>query len=226
MTISATNIMIGIYMIKSPTGKIYIGQSIDIAERFKSYKYLKCKGQRRLYNSFKKYGVENHIFNICVLVNNDNHLNELERFYQDKYNVTGKNGLNCRLTETNDKSGKLSEETKNRISNSKIGVKKSKEAIEKSILFHTGRKRTQETKLNISNSLKGRIMSTEWKKNISKAKIGNSNRMKNVINILTNKIYISAKEAYTDSNYSYSGFVKCLNGHRKNNTNFKYLENE
>ena len=53
---------IGIYIIISPTDKFYIGQTIDFDRRLMQYKNLHCKGQRHLYNSFKKYGVENHHF--------------------------------------------------------------------------------------------------------------------------------------------------------------------
>lgn len=217
--------MIGIYKITSFKGKIYIGQSINIEDRFKQYGYLKCKGQVRLHRSLKKYSVYNHIFEIlenCEI----NQLNERERYWQDYYNVIGKNGLNCRLTKSDDKSGLMSDETKKKMSISMTGRKKSKECIEKSIIFHTGRKRSEQTKLNISNSLKGRILTEKWKERISKSSRGNKNRMRKVINLLTNEIYNSAKKAYIYSNYSYSGFVKCLNGTRKNLTNFKYLENE
>ena len=55
----------GIYKIKSPSGRVYIGQSKDIVyERFKRYKKLRCKGQPILYRSLLKYGVENHTFEI------------------------------------------------------------------------------------------------------------------------------------------------------------------
>jgi len=35
--------MIGIYKITSPSNKVYIGQSINIEKRFKSYKRYDCK---------------------------------------------------------------------------------------------------------------------------------------------------------------------------------------
>ena len=63
--------MVGIYKITNPKGKVYIGYSKDIENRFKYYKRLNCKGQRKLYNSLKKYGPDNHIFEIveeCNLV--------------------------------------------------------------------------------------------------------------------------------------------------------------
>lgn len=56
--------MIGIYKIISPSGKIYIGQSIDIDRRIYDYILLRCKAQTILYNSLKKHGFNNHVFEI------------------------------------------------------------------------------------------------------------------------------------------------------------------
>jgi len=63
--------MIGIYKIINPFGKIYIGQSVNIEKRFKTYKALSKNviGQTKLYRSLKKYGAENHKFEIlCGIV--------------------------------------------------------------------------------------------------------------------------------------------------------------
>lgn len=101
--------MIGIYKITSPSNRVYIGQSRNIKNRFNYYKYSSCKEQPRLYNSFKKYGVENHIFEIieeCVF----ELLNEKERYWQDFYNVLN-GGLNCSLTNSKDKPYVFSEES-------------------------------------------------------------------------------------------------------------------
>jgi group I intron endonuclease len=136
--------IIGIYKITSPSGKIYIGQSVDINKRFNVYYQLNCKNQIKLYNSFQKYGYENHIFKIieeCTL----EQLNERERYYQDYYNVTGKKGLNCKLTGTNDKCGKHSEETKFKISNSMIGRIHSNKTKQKIGKANKGRKHSEES---------------------------------------------------------------------------------
>jgi group I intron endonuclease len=100
--------MIGIYKITSPSGKVYIGQTIDIDKRFKTYKGLHCENQTKLYNSLVKYGFSEHIFEIveqCTI----EELNTRERYWQDQYSVLSENGLNCILTETDSKSGKQSE---------------------------------------------------------------------------------------------------------------------
>lgn len=107
--------MVGIYKITSPSGKVYIGQTMNIVKRKKSYEKLKCKGQPKLYNSLVKYGFSEHIFEIieqCIM----EELNTRERHWQDFYNVL-EQGLNCRLTGTADRSGFVSKEsTKKRVS--------------------------------------------------------------------------------------------------------------
>jgi group I intron endonuclease len=176
--------MIGIYKITSPSGKIYIGQSVDIEKRFNTYKLLNCKKQYRLYNSFLKYGVDKHKFEIlceCSL----EELNEKERYYQDTFSVINKNGLNCKLTNTNDRSGKYSEETKNNISKGKKGyihseetkkkiseTKKGRKISEEEMNNRLGRKPTEETKKKMSQSQKGRKHSEETILKISERQKG------------------------------------------------------
>lgn len=91
--------MIGIYKITNPNNKVYIGQSIDIQRRFNEHKrYNKQDYKNKLYNSFNKYGYDNHTFEIieeCLVEK----LNERERYYQDLYNCV-ENGLNILYTNT------------------------------------------------------------------------------------------------------------------------------
>lgn len=56
----------GIYKITSPTGRVYIGQSWNILDRWRSYQRLACTDQPALYNSLKKHGVPNHHFDIIA----------------------------------------------------------------------------------------------------------------------------------------------------------------
>jgi group I intron endonuclease len=92
--------MIGIYKITNPLGQVYIGQSINIEKRFMAYKKLRCRKQPRIYNSLKRFGVKNHRFEIvtkCELWQ----LDKFERYFQQMFNCTGENGLNCKLTKDN-----------------------------------------------------------------------------------------------------------------------------
>lgn len=153
-------IICGIYKITSPTGRVYIGQSVDINHRFDSYikMYIKNEGQVKLHRSFLKHGVENHIFEIlekCL----EWDLNCRERFWQDEFNVIN-NGLNYRLTKTEDKSGKVFKETLSKMSQASMGNQ-----------HWLGKTHSQETKDKIGNANRGRKHSEEVNK--SKGRKGN-----------------------------------------------------
>jgi len=114
---------IGIYKIINPKGKIYIGQSINIEERWRKYNKLNCKRQPKLYNSLKKYGPEKHKFKIiekCSL----KLLNKREIYWKQYHNSINE-GLNCELFDIGQ--GYRSNEVKEKISNSLKGKTKSKE---------------------------------------------------------------------------------------------------
>lgn len=150
--------MVGIYKIINPKGRVYIGQSIDIEHRIDEYKKLSnCKYQIKLYRSLKKYGVDTHIFEILEECT-PNQLNERERYYQDYYDVLGKNGLNCRLTSTNTKSGKNSLESNIKRSKTLSGVIRGPrpDVSERNKIIHSGKVITKEHREAISKKLKGK----------------------------------------------------------------------
>lgn len=212
--------MIGIYKITSPSKIIYIGQTTNWENRHTKYRLLHCKEQPKLYNSFKKYGFENHKIEFiqeCEI----SELNDLERYYQDLYNVV-KEGLNCYLTKSSDRSGKHSEESiqKMRIVQSKRSI----ETIKKYIKTRTGCKVSEETKIKISNKLKGNKLSkvTKNKMSVSRTGIGNP-KSKKVICTVTGKIYHSCAICEKENNMKFNSLCNKLNGTRTNNTNFIYL---
>lgn len=49
----------GIYMITSPSGKSYIGKSLNLGERLNKYKNLLCSDQQYIYHAILKYGWDN-----------------------------------------------------------------------------------------------------------------------------------------------------------------------
>lgn len=152
---------IGIYKIVSPSGRIYVGQSIDIQKRWKNYtRYNQFSGQKRLRNSVKKYGWDNHKFSIleeCEF----NNLNNRERYWQDYYNVLSYRGLNCKLTKSDDKSGSLNYSTKKKIAKSLLGKKHSQQRRDNQSKAHLGKKRDVSHKQAMSLAAKKRFKSEE-----------------------------------------------------------------
>ena len=127
----------GIYKITSPTGKVYIGQSVDLKRRFSEYKGVHaCRFQPVIYRSLLKYGFEAHQFDIIEYCSKEE-LNCSERFWQDEFDVLN-GGLNCVLQDCGEKRKVYNEELRKKISESKIGDKNpnwgkkmSQEAIDK-----------------------------------------------------------------------------------------------
>lgn len=113
--------MIGIYKIISPSNRVYIGQSINIEKRWKHHD-TNCKNLIKLGRSFRKYGKENHKFEIlqeCKL----EELDKLETYYKqlelNKVKGDWQQVLFCELYDTG--GGPKSEETKKKISESNKG---------------------------------------------------------------------------------------------------------
>ena len=234
--------MIGIYKITSPSGKIYVGQSVNIEKRFIDYKYLKIN-QTRIFYSINKYGYENHIFEVieeCDI----KLLNQRERYWQDYYDVL-KKGLNCRLTKSSDKSGMFSEESKLKISKAKKGIKpiyknpeqrainiskaltgkKLSEAHIRSLsIGQTGLKRSPEAIRKSVLSRAGRKDNEITKKIKSEKQKGSQNSFaKIVLNFETGIFYETAIEAASSVGMSYGAFSHYINGRTKRKLPFIYV---
>ena len=197
--------MIGIYKITSPSGKIYIGQSIDIKFRFDTYRRLnkQVSSSPKLYRSLLKYGYDNHIFEVlddCLF----DALNEKERYWQEHYDVVN-NGLNCILTNTKEKkkvTSPLSEAQKQQISR-----------------VHKGKKLSEETIQKIKIARSKQIITEEHKRKISE----NSGSAKIVLNVESGIFYNSVKEASKAHNIKHNTLVCRLSGKNKNNSNLLYV---
>lgn len=152
-----------VYMITSPSGKIYVGSSINVKKRWSYYTGLQCKGQIKLFRSFVKYGVDKHVFEIIWKGNIENML-KYECLIGTYYEVlNSKLGLNCNLPKYSDEYKSISEENRIKRSLSQKGVSRGK-----------GRKLSEEHKKKISLSHKNKICSEEHRKNIGLSKKGNS----------------------------------------------------
>jgi group I intron endonuclease len=174
----------GIYKITSPTGKVYIGQSIDIEKRFRIYKRVKpCFAQKTLYQSLMKHGVGAHSFDVLHQLPNDvddDILNVYEILYIAQHKSCGIKMLNmsnggrgraCSVSEETKKKisqahkGKVvSEESRIRMSNAQKGGKRSE--AHKAALSWKGRKHKEETKRKIG--AKSKLRSGELNCNYGK----------------------------------------------------------
>lgn len=170
--------MIGIYKITSPTGRVYIGQSINISYRFSTYRRLNkgCKNSPKLYSSLLKHGYINHKFEVLEECSVEL-LNERERYYQELFDATSDKNLNCILTKTDTKKGvskPLSESHKKQIS-----------------LVHKGKVYSEETRNKIKIARSKQIITKEHRDAISR----NSGSARLVLNIENGIFYNNAKEA-------------------------------
>lgn len=181
----------GIYKITSPSGKNYIGQSIDIDRRKKQYQKI-TKKQTLLYNSIKKYGLDSHEFFILETINGEELSNDelikwldaKEIFYSLKFNSMFPNGLNLRIGRGG---GRCSEEAKRKNRESHAGKKRlpfSEEWRYKLGSAQRGVPRSEETKEKIrkSNSGKncylfGKHHTEEFKQKVSAKLRGENNPM-------------------------------------------------
>lgn len=157
--------MIGIYKLTSPTGRIYIGESVDIERRWKEHSKGKS-GCPKLQDSINKHGFKNfkrEILEECEITQ----LKIRERFYQELYNAISDFNLNSQLTSTLELKQVHSEETKRKISIAGRGKVISEEHRLKLSKFHTGKILSQETRSKMRKP-----KSKESCKNMNKDKVG------------------------------------------------------
>ena len=231
--------MIGIYKITSPSGKVYVGQSINIERRFKTYARGSLGSQYRLERSFKKYGFENHLKEV-LLSCEKTELNENEFYFQKLYNCIGDNGLNCVIHDIKNKTKEFYEETRVKNSNNRkaeknpmYGKKLSPEHRLKISLSNKGKvannkgvKLSKETKLKIKeNNSKywlGKKYSLEKRQKMSDESIAK----KTVINLETGIFFYSVKEAADAHNINYNSLMGMINPNKhthRNKTSLVYV---
>ncbi len=199
----------GIYKITSPTGRVYIGQSKNIKERFRDYnKPNRGKSQTRLVNSFKKHGVENHQFDIIEYCTEEE-LNCSERFWQDEFDVTGKNGLNCILQNCGEARRVNSEETRKKLGNKG----KSNYMYGKKGKLHPnyGKKYSEESKILKSKSMLGKLKGIK------------SPNSKIILDEQNGIFYFGVPEASEVVGLKESNLRAMLTGTYKNKTSLRYV---
>ena len=181
-------------------GKCYIGQTTDIYRRFRKYRQLKCERQPKIYNALVKYGPDNFLFEIIDKAPDKSFLDSLENSYVISFNCID-NGYNCRpggincngkiTEETKRKISKalsgrrLSDETKQKMSKMRLGMKRSPQAIQNISKCkmginnpNYGKHLSEETKRKMSASLCGKEHTAETKKALSEMRKGDNNPMR------------------------------------------------
>ena len=231
------NKITGIYLITSPSGRLYVGQSEDIYKRWKRYFTYNIKGQHKILNSLIKYTPEQHTFQILIECESED-LNKFERTFGDLFDVLNKKNLNLQLPGYDDVKLKVSDEVRIKISKSLKG----KSNINKS-LCQLGQKNHRFGK---PGSMLGKKLSEEVKKKISERMTGeknhqfgktgtlchnfnkrgkDANRTKIIINTITKEEHFGVREVSLILNVKESTLKCWLNGSRTNKSVYQYKIN-
>lgn len=160
-----------VYMIISPSYKIYVGSTIQtFFNRWKHYYTLNCKKQKKLYNSLIKYSPNNHIFlelwegDINLMLKKEVELGKLFNVLNYEY------GLNLQLPKESDNYSYTSNETREKMSKIHKGKIISAETRKKISIAGKNKIISEETKEKIR--FKALNMSAEWKRKNSLANKG------------------------------------------------------
>jgi len=184
-----------IYKITSPTGRVYIGQTVCYKERQRHYRNSTCKGQHIIYNSIKKYGFNAHNMEILTTCEAED-LNKLERYFQEAYNVLNKKGMNIRLVGCEGRSGRVSDEVKRKIS-----------------IRNSGK----------NNGMYGKTCSPEGRSKQKQSISGANNRLsKWILNTKTGIYYECLTEAAFTINRPKGTVWAAIAKHKTNSTDFIY----
>jgi len=168
-------------------------------------------------------------------------LNDKERYYQDLYNVLSKDGLNCKLTKSLDRSGVVSDATKLKMSRKPSEITK-----EKLRQHNLGKKHSKQTleKMRHSQSLvslevkqKRKLKLIEYHKNNVSKHVGRKIPINTILKMRDSKsnelildnmmgiYYFSISEVSRIYNIPFTTIWRQLNGKSKNKTNLIKLNN-
>lgn len=211
--------MIGVYKITNPIGQVYVGSSKNIEKRWKGHKTLLQKNHRKLIESFGKYGVENHKFEVVIECKKDQ-LKELETFYGLKLNALDREkGLNLMLPKLKDGSGGCSED--------RIIWNKGKKGLQ--VAWNKGLKGVcvawnKGIPMREDSKEKMRVKKTgvsSPRKGIKTGKPSNNSRV--ILDTYTGVFYDSCTEAAKLFGYKRQTLQAMLSGINPNKTNLKYV---
>ena len=191
--------MVGIYHITNlKSGKVYIGQSIDIYKRFRDHKAALNGGyhqNRYLQNAWNKNGETNFIFGILEECAEDD-LVKKEQFWIDFYGgINDSANYNFREAgsrgKVSDKTRKIMSDNTKKLRQDPDWVARNSEGIKRAWTderrqymskLKTGSKASEETKKKMSETRKGKPRSEETKRKISESlkghKVSDSTKQK------------------------------------------------
>ena len=193
-----------VYIHILPSNKYYVG----ITSKKPEYRWWNGKGYKNnkyFYNAIKKYGWNNFQHEIIAEHLTEQEAKNFEIVLISKLEATNrKYGYNITLGGESNNGRIVSEETKQKLSNSLKGKK-----------THLGIKQSEETKQKISKSLTGRKHSEDTKINMrnnsyNKKQVSQYDKYYKLLNT-----YISTMEAQRETCIPNTNIVKCCNGKLK-----------
>lgn len=257
----------GIYKITNLVNeKFYIGSSNNLAKRRREHLWSLRKGNHvndYLQKSFNKYGEECFKFEVIEYIDNQEDLLSIEQIYLDNTNACDRNiGYNINeyavggglIGENNPNFGKpMPQETKEKIRQTMLGVKYSKERclnMSKNrkgkcvgeANWNFGRMKTEEEKQKQSTNMKGRYvgennpmygkkLSKDAIEKMRKSKIGKTGEQcpnsVSIVQLTKDNNYINKfsamQEAQRQTGIWASNIQKCCIGQLKSSGGFKWM---
>ncbi|AGE59102.1 GIY-YIG catalytic domain-containing endonuclease [Paramecium bursaria Chlorella virus OR0704.2.2] len=212
--------------LKKKSRKAYIGQTIrPIEERLKEHQ-LERSGCRAILAAIKKHGWDN--FNKEWYEIPDEELNFYEEMLVALLGTLSPGGYNLR--EGGGSTGKLSEETKKKMSEAQTGKTRTEEHKQKMSEAHTGKVLSDEHKQKLSEAHTGKVLSEETKKKMSESRSGEKNHAsKKVYQYTIDGTYVdsygfSEEAARALGKTDGSSISKCARGKRPSAYGFKWSQ--
>ena len=164
-------------IINRTNGKIYIGKTtFKLEKRWKEH----CKNKSQVISrAIKKYGKENFTIEVIDSANSVEELNQKEQLHIESFG-SFVDGYNCTAGGDGGTAAKRSEETKQKLRNSrKEFLKKNSDYSQKgNSNFFYGCTHSDNTKRKMSEKKKGKRLSEDHAKNIGKSRIGKVSKLR------------------------------------------------